>query len=131
MVVPVASIVSVDAVAAPDCSEFGGLIWLVRTHRSGLARHRKGRYPTRSSRGVRRSWQGRHGRVNRTDAVVSFEQAGELLSVLGCEAENHPGLTPRLLKRIAHVTGDRRHWISGQTMHDSPSMPRAFKRCRR
>src|SRR5579859_4787466 len=90
--------------------------------------------PTRRPAGFRRKLEpallGGDHRVNGTDAVMPVEQRGELVCVIGREPEDHPGLTPRLFERIAHVAGDRRHGIGYQAVDDAPALPGPLERRR-
>ncbi len=74
---------------------------------------------------------GRIGPVERPDALVPVEQGCEQLCFPGIHAEHDARAPPRLLDRVADVTGNRWHGLCRQAMHDSPALPRALQRCRR
>ena len=57
-----------------------------------------GTEPIADTESVADSWQRGDGGIDGTDAVVPLEQRGELLGVLGSEAEHHPRLAPRLFE---------------------------------
>ncbi len=53
-------------------------------------------------------------------AFVPVEELGEVLSLVGVDSDDDPGLTPGLLERVADVAYD---WLPGRVRESMQSAP--------
>src|SRR5579859_676626 len=116
--------------AEPTRPAYGNRLPRYRGRSLWRDRQRPTRRPAGFSRRLEPALLGGDHRANGTDAVMPVEQRGELVRVIGREPEDHPGLTPRLFERIAHVAGDRWHGIGYQAVDDAPALPGPLERRR-